>query len=259
MLVEKTIHHAFPARAGGCFTLDADSGLIAIGPGEGDEIRVEVTVAARAKDDAAAQEILELVELGFLETGPGPVVRSRAAKAERHAWGFWRRRGQVALTFSIAIPGRQDVVVKTDAGDVEVTRIQGDVSVRTGAGSIRVRAIEGQVKAETAAGDVTLLQIGGAIEVVTGAGEVSAEIVRQPAADSSITTKVGSVSIDLAETLGLYLDAATKIGEVITRLPSVVRTSRLGGSLCAPVNGGGPRLTVRTAVGEVSLRSFVPA
>ena len=274
MLLEKTLHHAFPARADGCFTLDADSGSITVGPGEGDEIQVDVTVATQALDEAVARELQESVVVEFLTTGTGPLVRSRAAKAERSAWNFWRRKGQVELTFAVTIPYRQDLVINSVAGDVEITRIQGNVRVYLGAGAIHVGAVTGRVSVETGsgpievrqvgerviarsnAGNIKLLQIGDAIEVTTGAGEVSAEIVRQPTTDSRITTSTGGVSIDLAETVGLYLDATTRIGGVMTRPPSAVRASPLGGSICAPINGGGPRLTVRTDVGEVFVRSF---
>jgi Putative adhesin len=278
MRLEKVIRHSFPASSGSLFALDADKGAIRIGPGEGNQIQVDASLVARAGSEAEAQAMLERVVIEFLEAESGPSVHSRAAAAERSAWGFWRRQGKVELTFSIAIPCLQDLLVENGAGEIEVGRVQGNVRLRTRAGTIRVHAIRGAVYAQTesgcleigqveervvarsTSGDIALRQIGCALEVTTGAGSVSAQIVGQPRADSEITTKAGNVSIDLADTAGLYLDAAAQVGRVTVRIPSMASSSGgLGGALRSEVNGGGPRLTVRTAVGQVSIQSFSPS
>ncbi|HEX3554408.1 MAG TPA: DUF4097 family beta strand repeat-containing protein [Thermoanaerobaculia bacterium] len=274
MKVEKVVRHHFPAVPGERFELDAELGAVRIAAGDGEEIRVEVLLVAEAPGDAEAREMLERIHCEFLRTASGPLVRSRVAAPR----SFWRRgRREADVTFSIAIPCRQDLVVETRVGDVAVAQVLGDVSVRTGAGAIGVDTVQGEVCVETASGpievcrveervtartrvgDVRLLQIGGPVEVSTVTGEIAAEIVRQPRSDSRLTTSTGSVSISLPGSAGFLLDAATRIGQIVNRIPSFFSTAGLGGSLRTEVNGGGPRLTVRTSVGEVSIRPSVPA
>jgi hypothetical protein len=277
MRIKKVIRHSFPANPGSLFALDADKGSVQIGPGKGNAIQVEVSLVACARKEAEAQAMVERVVVEFRQAERGPSVHSRAAAAERSAWGFWRQQGNVELTFAIAIPCLQDLLVENGAGGIEVERVRGNVRLHTRAGTIRVHAVEGAVYAQTesgsievgqveervvarsGSGDITLRQIGCALEATTGAGSVSAQIVGQPRADSEITTRAGNVSIALAGTAGLYLDAVTQVGRLTAQLPSMMRSSGLGGALRREMNGGGPRLTVRTAVGQIFIQSFSPS
>ena len=89
----------------------------------------------------------------------------------------------------------------------------------------------------------------------TSGGSVKAYISQQPAGDSELSTSGGSVTVYLDESIAVDLDAKTSGGRVRTDFEFAVigNDSYSKNSLVANLNGGGPRLHLRTSGGGIQV------
>jgi DUF4097 and DUF4098 domain-containing protein YvlB len=167
----------------------------------------------------------------------------------------------------------RDAVLKTSGGSIEVAAANGTVDARTSGGSIDVGATTGRVEARTSGGSIKLARSGGdviaktsggdiridgaagAVDAATSGGSIHASLTRQPTADSSLTTSGGNVTVLLSRGIGADLDARASGGSVVSDVPITVRGSIEKDELHGKVNGGGPRLVLRSSGGSVRLRS----
>ncbi|MBI2517051.1 MAG: DUF4097 family beta strand repeat protein [Opitutae bacterium] len=129
--------------------------------------------------------------------------------------------------------------LSSSGGDIEVERAGGPTEVTTSGGNIRLDSVENLVSAHTAGGDV--------IATITGP-------IKQ---DTVIGTSGGEVEVHVVKSAAFNLDASTSGGDVdasgltLTIDRGGVGKSRLVGS----VNGGGPRLKLRSSGGDIKLRA----
>jgi DUF4097 and DUF4098 domain-containing protein YvlB len=113
-------------------------------------------------------------------------------------------------------------------------KIRGDVDVKTSGGSIRVDEVSGTINAHTSGGSITAI------------------ISQQPLGDSRLTTSGGSVSASLAPSIAVDLTASTSGGRVSSEfeVDGSVKKTRITGK----VNGGGPKLVLKTSGGSVRIK-----
>ena len=166
-------------------------------------------------------------------------------------------RGSVNLSSSGGPISAGDIIgtatVSSDGGAIRMGNIDGDLSVRTGGGSISAGRVAGRVTAHSAGGYIRIKEVTNGIEAVSQGGEVRTYISRQPHSDSSMVTAGGSVSLRLAETVGVSLEADIGSGSVISDYPLSKREPS-GSIVRGELNGGGPKITIRTAAGSLTLR-----
>ncbi|PSQ89409.1 MAG: hypothetical protein BRD45_03265 [Bacteroidetes bacterium QS_8_64_10] len=109
-----------------------------------------------------------------------------------------------------------------------------NTDLETAGGSIRVADLEGEVIAETTGGSIT------------------ARITKQPQESSELSSSAGSVTVYLAEGVGVNVDAETSFGQVESDFHEQRGDDQ--NELKAAINGGGPELRLRASVGNVQLR-----
>ncbi|MFJ2865432.1 DUF4097 family beta strand repeat-containing protein [Kitasatospora sp. NPDC087314] len=144
-------------------------GYLGIGSGKGASVRATVQVPAGSRVRGAVQEggydFEGLLGSCDLRTGSGDIAL-----------------GQVG-------PAR----LKTDLGDVTVSRVAGDAEVSTGGGKLRIRAIEGTAVIKNLAGDSEIGDIAGDAKLRASAGDL---VVRRTRAGLTAKTDAGRIMVD---------------------------------------------------------------
>jgi hypothetical protein len=146
------------------------------------------------------------------------------------------------------------VDANSSGGDIKIGEVAGAVQARTSGGSISIRRAAGDVYAHTSGGGITIDDASGAVDAWTSGGSIRARLARQPHADSKLSTSGGSISVSVAGNVGLDLDAHTSGGDVESDLPITILGKQSDSTLEGKINGGGPRLVLRSSGGSIHVR-----
>ena len=272
------IHRTFNVAPGGTLDVDTDTGEIQVSPGAGG-VSVDVYRRGNAERD---------LEVTFDQRGNDVIVRGRNERASR--WFNWSSSGDVR--FVVTVPSRYNVQLhtsggdirvgdlegsvhcKTSGGDIETARISGPVDARTSGGDVKVASASGPIDLHTsggsidikrAAGDLRARTSGGSISIDDALGSVNAEtsggsiharFSAQPRADSRLSTSGGGITVTVAPNLALDVDAHTSGGSVDSEVPITILGRQQESSLEGKINGGGPRLVLRSSGGGIRLRKM---
>ncbi len=272
----------FFVNPGGSLFLEADEGSVYIQAVDGNKVEIETTREVYKKYERDADKIIQDIDVNCAQQGDD--VRVRA--------DFNGRRGQAHLELRITVPRYYNVRAKSHGGGISVESLQGEVSaetvgggltftrvqgkiagetkgggiiltetegnadVHTSGGGIDLNRVKGHIVAETSGGGIKVDEVLGQIEAKTSGGSVEARISGQPNNDCQLYTSGGHVTVRLGEGVGVNLDARTSSGgRVVTDFPVTVQ-GELGSSVEANVNGGGPRLVLRTSGANIYLRKL---
>ena len=168
--------------------------------------------------------------------------------------------------------------VSTAGGDIRVESVTGDLKATTFGGDIRAGSVSGDARLETSGGDLVVRSAGGAVIARTGGGDIVLKKVRGPV---TARTSGGSISCEVTSTGSPGGELSTSGGDVTVTLPANYRAdveihvtggdvdsdaivsqfpevtvSRRAGSISGEgkLNGGGPKLTIRSSSGTVTIR-----
>jgi DUF4097 and DUF4098 domain-containing protein YvlB len=155
-----------------------------------------------------------------------------------------------------------DLRAHTAAGDIRAGSVTGSLFAETSGGDILVEDVGGAALAETAGGDIVLAAVSGSVQAETGGGDVRVGIVsraikggiaiRNSGGDVTLTLPSdfkGDVELIVIGSPGFNEDLIrSDFAEVsLTRRPD---SQKAVGAL----NGGGPKVVVRTTSGAIRLR-----
>lgn len=145
----------------------------------------------------------------------------------------------------------------TSGGKIKMSVVRGDVHLRTSGGSISIDRVDGRIVAETSGGGIEAYRVTGSIEAQTSGGTITATIAKQPISDCRLSTTGGGIIVGLPGEVSLDIDAATTGGQVSSDFPVFVRGGGIltASSLQGRINGGGPRLWLRTTGGDIRIKS----
>lgn len=156
---------------------------------------------------------------------------------------------------SITVDGAAaELNAHTSGGSIDVGDIAGTAEVKTSGGSISLGRVSGEVLARTSGGDIKIEDAAGRVDASTSGGTIRAQISRQPAGDSRLTTSGGGVVVTLAPSIAVDLDAHASGGGVTSDVPITVQGTQDDDSLVGKINGGGPKLVLRSSGGGVRVR-----
>jgi DUF4097 and DUF4098 domain-containing protein YvlB len=168
--------------------------------------------------------------------------------------------------------------VSTAGGDIRVESVTGDLKATTFGGDIRAGHVSGDARLETSGGDVVVRSAGGSVSARTGGGDIVLKKVRGPV---TARTSGGSITCEISGTAGPGGDLSTSGGDVTVTLPANykadveihvtggepdsdsivsqfpgISVSRRSGQLFgeARLNGGGPKLVIRSSSGVVTIK-----
>lgn len=156
---------------------------------------------------------------------------------------------------SIDIDGATGTVdANTAGGSIKVGESGGRVNVHTSGGSIHVDGVRNGLEAKTAGGSINLRHVGGIVKAQTSGGSISAEFSDAPTGACSLQTSAGGIDVALDPSWALDLDAQTSAGGVDTQIPVTIEGQQHRSALRGKINGGGPRLELKTSAGRIEIR-----
>jgi DUF4097 and DUF4098 domain-containing protein YvlB len=156
---------------------------------------------------------------------------------------------------SIDIAGATgNVDANTAGGSIHVGETGGKVNVRTAGGSIHIDGVRNGLEARTSGGSVNLTHVGGIVNAQTSGGSISAEFSEAPTGACTLHTAGGGIDVTLDPSWAIDLDAQTSAGGVDTQIPVTIEGQQHRSVLRGKINGGGPRLELRTSAGRIEIR-----
>lgn len=144
--------------------------------------------------------------------------------------------------------------VHTSGGSISIGDTKGSVEATTSGGSITLARIDGDVVARTSGGNIRIEDAAGSVDASTSGGSINARISRQPRGNSRLATSGGTVTVALAPSIRVDLDARASGGGVRSDVPVTVVGTQEDDEIRGQINGGGPKLTLRTSGGGVRVR-----
>ncbi len=289
--IVRTVDRTFTVQPGGQLKASTQGGDVVIKTADTSEVRIHAKQVIRTDSEKDADEILSKLTLTFEQSGNDVTAEAKYEKRSAGSWfGNWP---PVNVSFEITVPKNYNLTLNTSGGDVSVASVNGNVHARTSGGDMKFARVEGDIDAGTSGGNITLDEgtaraklstsggdirvnraggptevstSGGDIELksvanlisaTTSGGDVRADITGPLTQDTLLSTSGGEVVVKVAKGTGFQLDASTSGGDV--RADGLTITIEKGGSgksrLSGSVNGGGPKLKLRSSGGNVSIRS----
>ena len=136
--------------------------------------------------------------------------------------------------------------------EVSVPRTLRRVEVRTSNGQIRVTDFNGTVAAATSNGAIRLAGTRTFERLSTSNGAIDAEL-RALDTDARATTSNGAIRLALSPTINAQVEARTSNGQVTASGLPLTATASGPTELRGTLGDGGPRLTVETSNGAITL------
>jgi hypothetical protein len=147
-----------------------------------------------------------------------------------------------------------NVDVETSGGGIKIGAVDGTLRAHTSGGSISIESASGSADLATSGGSIRIENVAGQIKAKTSGGSIEAALLEQPEGDCYLGTSGGSVTVELASNLRFDVDAKTSGGQVKTELPMSVRGTIGKTKVQGELNGGGPKLVLRTSGGDIRIK-----
>lgn len=235
-LFAKTDIQSFDVALGGTLTVRTEAGSINIRTHDQAAIELQVTVENREGDEFSYRHELvdgDLTVIGEIE-GNNNWVRNLKVK------------------FKITVPTDYNVILDTSGGSLEIEDLRGNIDARTSGGSISVGNVVGDVQLDTSGGSINTDTVTGNLNAHTSGGSINVTVDKQLGEDAKLTTSGGSITAYLIENIQIDIDASTSGGRVKSDFTVEGRIKKQ--SVRGSINGGGPKLTLRTSGGSVRLK-----
>lgn len=263
--LEDHVRKSIPVDSANRLVLKADDGALRIQPGA--EKTVEVEVSFRGDPDSRAEfdrlrrnftldvardgsdiRVTGSFHRGFLEFGRGlRNVEYRITVPEKLNAEIATSGGPISVS---NLKGK--IKASTSGGPIRINETGGDVDASTSGGPITIERNSGRVRARTSGGGIEVREATGAIDASTSGGGVNASLSGQPKEECRLDTSGGNINVSLSKNIHVNLDAAASGGRIWTDFP--VRRDDDSEELRTPLNGGGPRLYLRTSGGGIRVR-----
>lgn len=235
----REVERAFDVGTGGTLKLETSRGSINIGTHSSDQVLVFVEIEGKNEED---------MEINFSNSGDDVTI---TGEQTRESKGFWGGGSNMKVAFNITVPKSYNVDVDTAGGSIKIQDLNGQVDANTSGGSIKLGRIDGLVDVNTSGGSIKVDEVTGTIRAHTSGGSIKANISKQPTGDSKLTTSGGSIKVRLAEDIAVDLSARTSGGRVKSDFDINGEVSKR--SIRGEINGGGPKLTLKTSGGSVKI------
>jgi len=234
---ENVIDRSFSVSNGGTLYVDSDSGSIDVESHAEDTVKIEVYKKGHDADE---------FEVSLEQNGGDIIIKGD----KESSWGSYN----LSVNYRITVPQYYNLELKTGGGSIEITELKGNVQAFTSGGSITLDDIEGDVDVKTSGGSIRVEDVAGNVDAHTSGGSIKAKLSQQLTQDCSLVTSGGSITAYLIESIAVDLRASTSGGRVRSdfTVDGRVKKNKIEGV----INGGGPRLTLRTSGGSVSIREL---
>jgi DUF4097 and DUF4098 domain-containing protein YvlB len=241
---ESNLTKAFAVKPGGRLVMEVDRGSVDITTSDRSDVVVEVNRKVTRLSAAKAAEVFAAHEVTFDQDGDRVEIH---AKFKQAALSWFNRGGRnLQVAYRVQAPRRFNLELRTAAGDVVATELEGSVKAGTAGGSLKFSTIKGTFDGDTAAGDIHLERATGRVNVRTSGGSIE---LGELGNDTSATTAAGSITIGTAKA---GLTAKTSGGSIEVGQcagPAELRTA--AGSI--QVKSAQTRLEANTSGGSIRI------
>ncbi len=243
---QDVITKSFPVKSGGKLIMNVDRGSIHITTSDSETVVVRVTRELKDSSDAEARKVLEQHKIEMSSTDNEVRIEARAPEK---LFGFRNPFNRLRVDYTVAIPARFDIEVKSAGGNIEVADLQGQAKVRTSGGNLKLGAIKGPIKAYTSGGNITLTKSEGDADVNTSGGDL-----RLGEIQGNLVAHTSGGRITLEKTKG-SVKASTSGGDIhVQDAYGAVTANTSGGNVSAQLNAQPPAdCSLKTSGGDVEV------
>ena len=237
--LQETFDRTFDVRPGAQLVLSNVNGRITIHTASEPRVRVHAEKRVESRDaDTARRAMTELTIEATPSDGGVRIVTREPRSADSGFLSFlFGDHVESSVTYDVTIP---------QEFDIDISNVNGAVNVNDASGRLRV---------ETTNGRIEMARCSGTVDASTTNGGIRAELLRVAAAkDLTLETTNGRITLVVPASLAANIDASTTNGSITTDLP-VTTKSFDSNSLRGAINGGGPRLRLRTTNGSIEIRA----
>jgi DUF4097 and DUF4098 domain-containing protein YvlB len=221
---EGDLSKQFNVKPGGHLVMDVDRGGIEITTGETSEVKVEVKRKISGVSSAKAQETFGAHEVTFDQDGDRVEVHAHFKKD--FLQNFNKAAQKMQVRYEVLVPSKFNLDLRTSAGEISSSDIEGAVKARTAGGSLKFGAINGPFDGNTSAGSITLQAATGVVTAKTSGGSISLGTL---GSDATAETSAGSIGIKKANA---KLTATTHGGSIdLGELAGPARVETSAGSI----------------------------
>jgi DUF4097 and DUF4098 domain-containing protein YvlB len=148
----------------GVFDLQNLSGDIVVTGGSGNDVRLEATKRVRHPNASEAKAMLQSIEIRIDERNGNVEVRT----------DYPRRNWAGGVDYTVAVPRDASVVLRSVAGDIRVTTLNGELRAESTSGDVQITSARRVRQAKTISGNLEIADSDG--EEVAG-GTVSGDVI----------------------------------------------------------------------------------
>lgn len=233
---EEIVIRQVDAALGGKLVVDIDFGSISVTAGPDDKVALEAHRKIDFGNEAREKEYLAAVPITVTKEGNVVTVRSRGKKS--HDWNVGHR--QTDAEYSLRIPKKSEVALRTDGGVISATDITGNLNAHTSGGLMAFARLEGTLDGETSGGRIEVEQCRGPINIDTSGGHIK------------VTRSEGSLN---AHTSGGRIEVRNFSGDTEVRTSGGdLDLEKVSGKLVGKTSGGGIRASI-PVTGDVKLET----
>lgn len=159
---------------------------------------------------------------------------------------------------NIRVAGGTDKLdVRTSGGTIVIKDYRGPAaSADSLGGDISVAGCTGALAVKTSGGNISVENFSGPqLNADTGGGAIALELASALLADSFVRTSGGNITARLADGVAVNLLATTDGGTITTEIPvsATTRGRVQENKLEGKINGGGPKLVLKTGGGNIEI------
>lgn len=125
--------------------------------------------------------------------------------------GLFSFSAECIVNFDIAVPEKIDTSLKIGAGDINITKIEGDLSYKLGSGDLKADGLFKKVTGTSGSGDVEMKGLTGSAHLNVGSGDLRVTYKKIPE-EGFFDVKAGSGNVSLYLPKGSEIQADLKAG-----------------------------------------------
>jgi DUF4097 and DUF4098 domain-containing protein YvlB len=222
---EETLDKTFTVPAGGTLVTDVSLGSIDVGTHSANEVTIHVWRKVSRKTKAEEEQFLRDRPVSFSQDGNTVTVRSHS---ETKLHWFWGGRQRTEGKYTITVPARFNVQLKTSGGGIEVRDLAGEVNAHTSGGGLRFSHVNGSVDGHTSGGGIRVGDCEGVLKIETSGGGIHVT-----GGKGTLEGKTSGGSVEVSEFHGPARVESSGGGVTIENVVGKVDGSTSGGSISA--------------------------
>lgn len=224
---------SFTAKPGDTLHMRVDRGSIKVLTADSDTVDIKVVRELKRASDSEAREAYEKHKIDIAQDGGTiRIVAENPSKGVRKRFLFWQTFKlpfqNLHVEYTITIPSRFDVDLRTAGGNIDLDELTGGVQVHTSGGHITMDSITGPIKAQTSGGNISLADATGNADLHTSGGHLK---VGRIAGDLLAKTSGGNITVDQIKGA---TDVSTSGGHInVKNANGLIKARTSGGNVTA--------------------------